>query len=243
MLSKLIVPGCKVEIQLLNRSLNPNNEEVKKVYQSQVYDVLSEDSMEIVMPMEKTKLILLPVDGQTDITFYVGEHLYQCFARVVDRYKRNNMYILLIEVTSNLRRIQRREYYRFSCALEMCSRLLVEEEVRAIEQHRNYYLTPGLPLKRSLIVDISGGGLRFMSDHRYEPGSLIYCSYYLIVGGKTKQCETVGEILSVRELEHKKGNFEHRVRYVDMGEGEREEIIRYIFEEERKHRKKESDGN
>lgn len=82
-----------------------------------------------------------------------------------------------------------------------------------------------------------------MSDHRYEPGSLIYCSYYLIVGGKTKQCETVGEILSVRELEHKKGNFEHRVRYVDMGEGEREEIIRYIFEEERKHRKKESDGN
>ena len=80
-------------------------------------------------------------------------------------------------------------------------------------------------------------------SHRYETGSLIYCSYYLIVGGRTKQCETVGKILSARELEHKKGTFEHRVRYVDMGEGEREEIIRYIFEEERKNRKKESEGH
>ena len=232
MLTKIIAPGCKVELQLLSR--NPNaGQEVKKVYQSQVYDILSEDRFELVMPMEKTKLILLPVDGETDITFYVGDHLYQCFAKVADRYKRNSMYILLMEATSNLRRIQRREYYR----------LLVEEEVRAIEQHKDYYLTPGLPLKSSLIVDISGGGLRFLSDYRYEPGSLIYCSYYLNVGGRTKQCETVGEILSSRELEHKKGTYEHRVRYVDMGEGDREEIIRYIFEEERKHRKKESDTN
>ena len=63
------------------------------------------------------------------------------------------------------------------------------------------------------------------------------------MGGRTKQCETIGEILSTRELENKKGTFEHRVRYVDMGEGEREEIIRYIFEEERKNRKKESEGH
>ena len=241
MLTKLIEPGCKVEMQLISRKLTAAEE--KKVYISKVFDVLSEDRMEILMPMEKTRLILLPVDGEIDITFYAGEYLYQCFTRVVDRYKKDNMYILLMEATSNLRKVQRREYYRFSCALEMCSRLLVEEEIKAVEEHRNYYLTPGLPLKRSLIVDISGGGLRFMSDHRYETGSLIYCSYYLIVGGRTKQCETIGKILSVRELENKKGTFEHRVRYVDMGEGEREEIIRYIFEEERKNRKKESEGH
>ena len=113
MLTKLIEPGCKAEMQLISRKLTAAEEE-KKVYVSKVFDVLSEDRLEILMPMEKTKLILLPVDGEIDVTFYAGEHLYQCFTRVVDRYKRDNMYILLMEATSNLRKVQRREYYRVS---------------------------------------------------------------------------------------------------------------------------------
>ncbi len=242
MLSKIIDAGCKLELQVLNKNLTlQQDDEKKKVYYSQVYEVISDDRMEITMPMEKTKLILLPVDGEFDATFYVGENLYQAFIRVVDRYKSDNMYILLVDLTSNLRKVQRREYYRFSCALEMCSRPLMEEEVREVEEKGNHYmLTPGLPLKRSVIVDISGGGLRFISDHTYEPDSLIYCSYYLSFGGKTKQCECVGRILSVRELEHRKGNYEHRVQYVNMGAGDREEIIRFIFEEERKSRNRDN---
>ncbi len=241
MLSKLIQAGCKLDLEAVTRLKHADDqEENKKIYHSQVYDVLSEERMEIYMPMEQTKLILLPVDGVFDATFYVGENLYQCFVRVIDRYKSNNIYILLLEMTSNLRKVQRREYYRFSCALDMCHRLLMEDEVRLVEKG-NYTLTPGLPLKRSVIVDISGGGLRFMSEQEYEPDSLIYCSYYLQVGGKTKQCETLGRILSVKELEHKKGQFEHRVQYVNMGAGDREEIIRYIFEEERKNLNRDRD--
>ena len=68
MLTKLIEPGCKVEMQLISRKLTAAEE--KKVYISKVFDVLSEDRMEILMPMEKTRLILLPVDGEIDITFY-----------------------------------------------------------------------------------------------------------------------------------------------------------------------------
>ena len=238
MLSKIIDAGCKLELMAVNKSLNEQKEdERKKVYYSQVYEVISDDRMEITMPLEKTKLILLPVDGEFDATFFVGENLYQAFIKIVDRYKSDNVYILLVDLTSNLRKVQRREYYRFSCALEMCSRPLAEEEIREMEkQGTHYMLTPGLPLKRSVIVDISGGGLRFISEQCYEPDCLIYCSYYLSFSGKTKQCECIGRILSVRELEHKKGNYEHRVQYVNMGAGDREEIIRFIFEEERKSR-------
>ena len=66
-----------------------------------------------------------------------------------------------MELTSNLRKYQRREYYRFSCALEMNSRKLEPEEVKAVDRNQ-LYLVPGLPAKRSVIVDISGGGLRFV---------------------------------------------------------------------------------
>ena len=49
----------------------------------------------------------------------------------------------------------------------------------------------------------------------------------------------MGKVLSARELENKPGVFEHRVQYYNMDEDIREEIIKFIFEEERKQRKNE----
>ena len=161
MLSTYVVPGTKVEIQAVERVKYNDELESKKIYQSTVYDIISEDRLEIYMPMEKTKLILLSVDAEYDLYFYTASGLYQCFAKVIDRYKTDNQYILLLELTSNLRKFQRREYYRLSCALEMNARSLEKEEIESIDK-KEKYLVPGLPLKRSIIVDISGGGIRFI---------------------------------------------------------------------------------
>ena len=242
MISNFIEPGNKIEIQMVEPK-EEKGQEAPKTYVSQIQDILSENQLEIVMPMEQSKLILLPMDRDYNLVVYTDNGLFQCFAKVIDRYKSNNIYILVVEMTSNLRKYQRREYYRFSCVLEMNSRNLEEEEVRAIEEKDPYSnLIPGLPLKRSVIVDISGGGLRFLSTHPYEPGSLIYISYNLLVGGKMKEYELVGKVLSSNKTENRKGSYEHRVQYVDIDVDVREEIIKYIFEEERKHRKRERLG-
>lgn len=235
LLSKYVVPGGRVDLQTIDRSKENAGEsnEKRKSYQSQVIDVLSEDRIEISMPMEKTKLILLPVDGEYDLYFYSDNGLYQCYARVVDRYKHNNMYVLVMDLISNLRKHQRREYYRFSCALEMNSRQLQKEEVELAGKPGDV-LSPQLPLKSSIIVDISGGGLRFVANYAYEIQSMILCKYHLLVHGEIKEYNLVGKVLGVRELENRKGVFEHRVQYVNVDPAEREEIIKYIFDEERK---------
>ena len=59
MLSKFISVGDKIELQTVDH-LAEEKTNGKKIYESKVYDILSEDTMEIAMPMEKTKLILLP---------------------------------------------------------------------------------------------------------------------------------------------------------------------------------------
>ncbi|MCH5262994.1 MAG: flagellar brake protein [Lachnospiraceae bacterium] len=242
LLSKYVVPGCRVDLQAIDRSKeyylgNDNSSsEGRKGYQSQVIDVLSDDRVEIYMPMEKSKLILLPVDAEFDLYFYTDGGLYQCYARVVDRYKNNSLYVLVLDLISNLRKHQRREYYRFSCALEMNSRQLQEEEEAALtgEHQGEDVLTPQLPLKSSVIVDISGGGLRFVANYAYEPQSMILCKYSLIVHGESKEYNLVGKVLSVRALENRKDAYEHRVQYVNVDAAKREEIIKYIFDEERK---------
>lgn len=240
MLSTFVVPGNKVEIQAVDRIQYKDEMESKKVYQSTVYDIISEDRLEIYMPMEKTKLILLSVDAEYDLYFYTASGLYQCFAKVIDRYKTDNKYILHLELTSNLRKFQRREYYRLSCVLEMNARSLEKEEIESVEK-KGKFLVPGLPLKRSIIVDISGGGIRFIGDYEYKTDSLICCKYHLLVEGKDKEYMLVAKVISVRELEDRPGTYEHRAQYININTSEREEIIRFIFEEERKARKREKD--
>ncbi len=236
MLSKFISVGAKVELQAVNRS---NEEEYeRKTYVSSVNGILSEDKLEITMPMEKTKLVLLSVDEEYDVVFYGESGLFQCFARITDRYKSQNIYLLVLELTSTLRKYQRREFYRYSCALNMCSRPLEEEEVLALESGSYFDNLSTLPLKESLIVDISGGGLRFISTQKYEPGTFLYINYHLLKKDEPRKFEVVGKVLSAREVENRPGNWEHRVQYFNMDFETREEIIRYIFEEERKNLKR-----
>ena len=233
MLTKYVDPGNKVDVVVKDR----NEPDGKKTYESRVYDVLSDEEFEIHMPMEKTKLILLPVDGVFDFYFYTSNGLYQCLARVKDRYKSGGTYILLCEPTTNLRKYQRREYYRFACVLKMSSRKLQEDELEAAQRNEQYY-QDGLPMEHSVIVDISGGGVRFVSKKKYEPGTLIYLTYKLNIGGKDKEYEITGKILDSYEVPGKTDQFEHRVKYLNMENEVREEIIRYIFEEERKNRQR-----
>ncbi len=234
LLSKYVVPGGAVELRAIERGNGPEaaEENKKKTHRSQVLRVLSEDRVEIAMPIEGGKLILLPVDGEYDMYFYGDNVVYQCNARVVDRYRMVGQYVLVMDLTSNLRNYQRREYYRFSCALEMDSRQLAEEEEITVAAQEE--LLPSLPLKSSVIVDISGGGLRFVAYYAYEVNSLILCKYCLRVEGKDKEYRLVGKVLAVNELEHRPGVFDHRVQYVNVDPQDREEIIRYIFDEARK---------
>ena len=73
MLSDIIVAGQIVEIGAVKEADdNPEEgiQEMKKTYRTKVFDVLSEDQLEIMMPIEKGKVILLAVDGQFDLCFY-----------------------------------------------------------------------------------------------------------------------------------------------------------------------------
>ena len=172
MLDKFIKAGQRVDMKSLRRVRSTDGETKEKVYTTRIYDIVSEDTVELVMPMEQTKLILLPLDGEYEAFFYTENGLYETTVKIVDRYKSNNVYILLVELQANLRKYQRRDFYRYSCALDMETRGLTPEEVFAYRKGESYQAPPGLPTAKGVIVDISGGGLRFVSKGtQYEKES------------------------------------------------------------------------
>ena len=239
MLADYISPGNRVELKATGKIWMDNDARTRQIYMSKVMDITSDDRIEVLMPYEKGRLVLLPVDGEYSLCFYSTKGLYQCYSRIVDRYRSDNIYVLVLDLTSQLQKLQRREYYRFSCALELKSRLCSHEDIEAFEMNRRFLFDTSA-LQRSVVVDISGGGLRFVANFRYDEGSTIYCSYKLPNNANDKEYEMLCIVLKVQELESRPGLFEHRIQYINIDEDSREDIIHFIFEEERKIRKKQT---
>ena len=237
-LSKYVTPGSKIELESVERVRMDDGTYKKKKYESKVLDIIDDETLEILMPMEQAKLVLLPVDGEYDVRFFCAKGLFQCFVRVVERYKSSNIYLVKIQLISNLQKYQRREYYRYSTNMAINIRELSSGEKLNLE-HKHSFAYEDLPTIEGTVLDISGGGVRFMAKEPHEMMNNIVVSFSLVFNGKNREYTCVSQVLSCRELENRRGMYEHRVKYVNITNGEREEIIRYIFEEERTKRRRE----
>jgi len=239
----IVRPGDRVDIEgvPLSMSKEAQQEEEKKYYITKVYDVTDEgeELVEVIMPTEKTKMIVLSVDALYDLYFYCGKGIYTCSARVIDRRNDGNVAIAVMRPETDLSRHQRREYYRYSCILSMQTRMLHDyEEVSYLSQSR--YDESIEPKDKSTIVDISGGGMRFVSQATYPTDHLVNCRFSLQFRGRVSRYDCVVRILSGDVVANNKDQTEYRGQFVHIDGGAREEIIRYIFEEERRVRARQS---
>lgn len=238
MISKYLSAGDRIEIETITDKKADSNEG-RKTYRSELYEIVSEDQIKIAMPMEQMKVILLPVDGEYSLCFYARNGLYQCIGRVIERYKSDALFVLVVELITGLQKYQRREYYRLNCILEMRSKQIDEKDI-VENSNQLVFMDTDLTFDNGTMVDISGGGARFISRAQYPKGSLIRFNFSLFVNGMLNDYKLIGKVLKTRELENKPGSFEHRIMFVNILNDDRESIIRYIFEEERKirHRKR-----
>ena len=244
MLNDYIVPGDRLELTAVHDDMGMNIAEKmqgpeRKVFRTRIHDIRTEDEIEIEMPMEHNTLQMLPVGGEYDLCFYTRKGLYQCYATVIDRYKSNNFFILVMNLTTNLRKFQRREYYRLNCVLNMKCRKLSAEEEKTLEDRPVEFLNTDFTLEDGLIVDISGGGARFLSDIPYEKHDQILFRFTLDIDKRPREYSLIGKVVRSDLLEgEEQTGYEIRVQFVHINGKDRESIIRYIFEEQRKIRKR-----
>ena len=98
----------------------------------------------------------------------------------------------------------------------------------------------GIRYYPGVTLDISGGGVRFNSLHEAQSGDII-AMHIAFLSPETQKLQTLfAKVLTVLPVQKRSGLFEHRVEFISSTNTERESIIRYIFLEERKRRKKEA---
>ena len=164
--------------------------------------------------------------------------------------------VAVIKLRSEFEKLQRRQYYRMECLLQMEFCSLTEEEYdELLAQKSDFRSVPAqkdgtnensgngrLRFYSGVALDISGGGIRFNSSHEAQPGDIIALRIAFMEEEVRKIQILFAKVLTVVPVQNRSGLFEHRVEYVSISNAERESIIRYIFLEERKRRQRES-GN
>ena len=86
--------------------------------------------------------------------------------------------------------------------------------------------------------DVGGGGVRFIIDEEFQVEDAVVCCIPLEIRNSVKEIQAAGKVLSVKPIKDSKRFFEVRVQFEKMSSENREQIIQFIFENERKRRKK-----
>ncbi len=232
---ELVSPGEKVDIQTV--SYDPDNETEIKYYVSNVYDVYDDGTVSVHMPIEKFRMILLQIDREYDLFFYTKKGVYTCRARVTERLREDNVHAAVLQPVTELVKRQRREFFRCDTIIGMNTRKLSEVERDRYMEYKDTGLL-GSPEDKSVVVDISGGGMRFISSAIYDEDDLILCRFVLNREDEPKKIDVVTKIISYAPVANNKNNTEYRGSFLYLEDKLQDEIVKYIFEEERKQRRR-----
>lgn len=247
MKEQVIHVGDKVEMYKISVQSEMENQ-VRKQYISQILDYMEGDQLKLAMPMEAGRMIPLTVGDFYEVCFYTDSGLFQSSMEIVERYKEENVHVLIGEFTSDLEKCQRRQYYRLEHIIDINYRYYTREEEilerrllvndfaneetrmsckKILNEVKNKWLL-------ATITDISGGGVRFNSSILHKKNTLLYLRIPMEENGDNRIYELKGEVVHSAVLAKKTDYYETRVKFVDIDRDEREQIVKFIFAQERK---------
>lgn len=250
MLREVLSIGDKIDIKPLNRNGKPVH--TANTFVSQLVDFAEGSIINIAAPIVFGKIIPLPVGESYNLCFYTEKGLYQCNCMVISNHKDNKTIITVVRITTNLEKFQRRQYYRLECIYDIYYRpISLEEELLDKKVSTNSFKNTdeAQEVKEKLleldkewssasITDISGGGARFTSDRTHKSGDKVRIKLDFMVGKEVKKLVLTANIVSARRIPVRAGLYEYRAEFINISQKDREALIKFIFEQDRKRRRK-----
>ncbi|MDR0381824.1 MAG: PilZ domain-containing protein [Oscillospiraceae bacterium] len=216
---------------------------------SDIQELPKEGILILSAPTHRGVPLALPEGEMLHVTFYRAGGMFSFMARLRRRFKEGTLSLVEVELCSPISKYQRREFVRLETVLPLSVRLLatpeqfagrtVEEMLRRICDRRYEGiprpLRPGERIYACHTIDLSGGGARFAAEENFEKGALLECTFSL----KGRESLTAdGHVVRVEEQESEGPRYRVSVRFVNMEERLRRNIIKYIFGEQSKERQK-----
>ncbi len=239
MANRLITEGNKIDFKDILSKEQLNGGLTPATYASQVFEIRNDNILRVSMPIEHGRIIPLSKGKKFDAFFYTAKGLYQCRVIIIDRFKINNIYMMDIELLTEPVKYQRRQYYRLELNIPVRYMQITETEsnVMANEEELPERLENLSEYHTGDTIDISGGGLRFTGDTLVEKGNKLAVVFDIDYEGNIERYLLAADVIMSFAIPQHHGMYEHRVEFKDISKENREMLIKYIFQEERKIRK------
>lgn len=255
MANEVIQIGSKIEMHLVTKKTLSTEVKNSELYVSQFLQWAENNVALIAVPTFKGHYVPLGIDDIYELRFITKSGLYRCRGRITKRGKTsNNIAIAEVRFISALEKYQRRQYYRMNCIMPMSYTVLTEaqhelyiERKRSLSQEQKQNIDKKIEaqhmvFQKATVLDISGGGMKFNSSQQQEPGDIVLLQPALPESVRKRIPYLFGRIISSRRIPNKTPEtFDNRVEYVNISSSEQEQIITYIFKEERDKRKREAE--
>lgn len=250
MQNKLIEIGNRIELGHVKSSTGRTVSSNK--YASQLLDFDGVRNAKIAMPIFENKVIPLEIGDEYLLCFFTNSGLYQCRAQVGKRYLERNMYVLEVVFMTTLSRFQRRKFYRLDCLFPIKHRLVTDLEKVLIkrlhanqfigEEERQNCLQELNKIKKEWIEgtvsDVSGGGIRFHSQKEWKPLDEIEVYLPLSMSRGIVPVKLLVRVIASKHYEESRIAYETRGEFIGVEDSQRELIIKYVFEEQRRRLRK-----
>lgn len=217
MLFEQIKAGDRVEIT------SKNNKDAQKVYISQVEDVVDDMRLLLHVPVSYSRVVMLDRSQVYSFLYFTEKGMIRFDTSILDYEKRDGLELMHVNLISAGERMQRREFFRFTCLLPL--------QFVDIDDN-NEDVT--VEMQKGIIKDLGGGGIRFVSNYSMEEKSTVRC----IIPLDTSYMITVGKVLHKQYFPKSNFKYQYRVEFAGILPEEREKIVQYIFGEQRKVMKK-----
>lgn len=199
-------------------SLNGNiviyNDDI--AYKSTIEDIDEKEAILINVPIGKGKQLFIEELGELEVNYY-GDSCYYIFnTRFISRENDNEMQMPLykIEWPYNVKKIQRRDFVRVDFVDYMYTRPILEDV--ETKWHKD------------LMLNLSGGGLRFKTSSEYNVHDVV--EFKLFLDGNSYFIKA----RIVRDMENFDNGKIYAAEFIDIKESVREKVIQHVFKQMRK---------
>lgn len=233
--------GSVCEIRPMDLMETDDNKHV--IYMSRVVSVNDDGTVDLSLPtyldetvdlLRNTRYSFLFIEEQN---FTENDKILKTAQGVfLQRIRReDNKPLSKIRVVTEVKKIQRRDYFRVGCKIDMFFQtisLRKNDLIRPDYLQRISEVIDNDAWKEATILDISGGGMKFQTETPIIDLPYIYGTFMLEVNGEEKRVGVSGQILS-RQPVPRSLLCTHRVKFEPVTSKAQNDILAYVYARQR----------
>ena len=207
--------GDRVEIQQNRQGERP------KTHVSQVENKLDDNKVIIHVPISYGQLVELTNGVEYRFMFFTDKGLVRFEGMVEKHMEEEGFAVMLIKLAGEGERIQRRDFFRFSCILPLKFSMLDNVTMSEVDENEVY---------QGIIKDIGGGGVCFLTNESIEENSAIK----LVIKLENDILIAIGEVIQKHYFPKSNYRYQYRVGFIGIHPTEQEKIVQFIFNEQKR---------